>query len=270
MYTIDAESGATRQITHGTTYDGNPAWLPDHEHIVFSSRRDGQAKNDLYVMDADGSNVRRLTDTPDNGEWSAKVSPDGGRLTYVRDAPDGTWSLWIANADGTNQRQAAGPFAFAEFPVWSPDPNEIYFAAIMQATSEEPAPQSHIYSVNVTTNAVRTRIDTGGTDACPHFSHDGKTLTYAATSSGDEYGSGGNLDLFAHDLSSDDTTGAHDVRLTTNPGRDDYGNPSPDDKEIVFISDRDGNSELYVMNRDGSDQRRLTNTPATRENVPDW
>jgi TolB protein len=270
VYTTDPASGETTQLTHGTTYDGNPAWLPGHKRIVFSSRRDGQAKNDLYVMDADGSNVRRLTDTPDGGEWSAKVSPDGGRVTYVRDAPDGSWSLWLANADGTNQRQIAGPFAFAEFPVWSPAPNEIYFAAIMRAKPGEPAPQSHIYSVDLTTNAVRTRIDTGGTDACPHFSHDGKTLTYAAARSGGEYDSGANLDLFAHDTSSDDTTGAHDVALTDDPARDDYGNPSPDDAQMVFISDRDGNAELYVMDRDGSNQRRLTNTADVRENVPDW
>ena len=101
---------------------------------------------------------------------------------------------------------------------------------------------------------MQTRIDTGGTDACPHFSHDGKTLTYAAARSGGEYDSGANLDLFAHDTSSDDTTGTHDVALTDDPARDDYGNPSPDDKLMVFISDRDGNSELYVMDRDGGNR----------------
>jgi TolB protein len=270
VYTIDPVSGKTTQLTHGNTFDGNPAWLPDHKHIVFSSRHDGQAKADLYVMDADGSHARRLTDTPDGAEWSAKISPDGNRMTYVRDAPDGTWSLWLANADGTSQRQVAGPFAFAEFPVWAPDPNEIYFAAIAQGSPGEPAPELHIYSVDLTTNAVQTRIDTGGTDACPHFSHDGKRLTYAASRSGGEYATGNNLDLFAHDMSSDDTTGADDVPLTNDPARDDYGNPSPDDAQMIFISDRDGNAELYVMDRDGSNQRRLTNTPDLRENVPDW
>ena len=39
---------------------------------------------------------------------------------------------------------------------------------------------------------------------------------------------------------------------------------------MVFVSDREGNAELFLMDRDGSNQRRLTNTPDARENVPDW
>ena len=99
----------------------------------------------------------------------------------------------------------------------------------------------------MTTGDVRTRIDTGGTNACPHFSRDGKRLTYAASRTGGEYGTQGDLDLFAHDLSSDDTTGAHDVALTDDPARDDYGNASPDDTQMVFISDREGNAEVLLV-----------------------
>lgn len=269
VYTIDPASGDTTQLTHGTTFDGNPAWSADHKRIVFSSRRDGQAKNDLYVMDADGGHVQRLTDTPDADEFSAKYSPDDQHLGYVREGADG-WTVWVSDADGASPRIVAGAFEFAEFPAWTPDEAELYFSAIEPRPAGAPRALAHIYSVDVTTNTVQARIDTGGTDACPHFSHDGKTLTYAATSSGGEYDAGNNLDLFAHDTSSDDTTGAHDIALTNDPARDDYGNPSPDDKQMVFISDRDGNSELYVMDRDGSHQRRLTNTPDVRENVPDW
>lgn len=266
VYTIDPQSGASRQITHGASFDGNPAWSPDRKRILFSSRQDGEAKNDLYMTDADGGNVSRLTNTPDAGEWSAKFSQDGTQIAYVGEASDG-WSVWLMRADGSEQRRIAGPYPFAEFPAWAPGGRDLYFAAIMPTP---PGAQSHIYSVDMTTGAVRTRIDTGGTDACPHFSRDGKRLTYAAARAGGEYDSGSNLDLFAHDLSSDDTTGAHDVALTNDPARDDYANPSPDDKQMVFLSDRGGSTELYLMDADGSNQRRLTNTPDVRENVPDW
>ena len=269
IHTIDPQTGATKQLTHGTSFDGNPAWSPDRKRIVFNSRRDGLVQPDLYVMDADGTNVQRLTNTPDAGEWSPKYSSDGRRLAYVRQDAEG-WSVWVADSSGANARQVAGAYVFAEFPAWTPDQSELYFSAIMPAPAGAPQPQAHIYSVDVATNDVRTRIDTGGTDACPHFSHDGKTLTYAASRTGGEYDTASNLDLFAHDASSDDTTGVHDTALTEDPARDDYGNPSPDDKQIVFISDRDGNAELYMMDRDGSHQRRLTNTPDVRENVPDW
>ena len=269
VYTIDPLTGTTKQLTHGDSFDGNPAWSPDHRRIVFSSRRDGQAKNDLYVMGADGSNVEQVTNTVDAGEWSAKFSPDARRLAFIREAADG-WSVWVADADGANAQQATGLYAFAEFPVWTPDASEVYFSAIVTSPKGTAPPPAHIYSVDLSTHAVRTRLDTGGTDACPHFAHDGKTLFYAASRTGAEYDDGNNLALFAHDTSLSDTTGSGDMALTDDAARNDYGNPSPDDKEIAFISYRDGNAELYLMNRDGSNQRRLTTTPSVRENVPDW
>ncbi|MDE3097794.1 MAG: PD40 domain-containing protein, partial [Chloroflexota bacterium] len=77
VYTIDPSSGATTQLTHGTKFDGNPAWSLDRRRIIFASNRDGQAQTDIYTMDRSGSDVRRLTDTPAAGEYSPKYAPDG-------------------------------------------------------------------------------------------------------------------------------------------------------------------------------------------------
>jgi Tol biopolymer transport system component len=52
--------------------------------------------------------------------------------------------------------------------------------------------------------------------------------------------------------------GSKQVPLTTNPARDSDPAWSPDGRSIAFVSDRDGNPEIYVMNADGSNQRRLT------------
>ena len=71
-------------------------------------------------------------------------------------------------------------------------------------------------------------------------------------------------------MSSSDTTGLGDVRLTDSPGVDDYANYSSDDRELVFVTRRDGEQDLYLMDADGGNQRRLTDTPGVRENVPDW
>ncbi|MHB8376309.1 MAG: TolB family protein, partial [Dehalococcoidia bacterium] len=61
IYTIDPSSGATTQLTHGTNFDGNPAWSADRGRIIFASNRDGQAQTDIYSMDRSGGGVRRLT-----------------------------------------------------------------------------------------------------------------------------------------------------------------------------------------------------------------
>ena len=279
VWTIDAKTGDSKQLTFGKSFDGNPGWSPNHKQIIFSSDRDNApGKDDLYAMNTDGSNVRRLTNTPDVTEWSAKYAPDGKRVAYVAAASDGYY-LALMDPDGSNQQRVAGPYRFAEFPSWRRDGvNEVFFSAIEQTRSD-----ADIYSYNLDTHEVKTRISTPAADVCPHFTHDGKTLMYASVAPGES--NQDNVELFTHDLSSEDTSGAHDVRLTDDPGVDDYGNPSPDDKTIVFISNRAapaeryesdpnapsaGNTELYLMDRDGKSQRPLTDTPASRENVPDW
>src|SRR5436309_11910812 len=74
VYTMNPSGTERRQLTFNKSFDGNPAWSPDHKQIVFSSDRGGP-KNDLYVMDAGGGAVRRATDTPDASEFSPKFSP---------------------------------------------------------------------------------------------------------------------------------------------------------------------------------------------------
>jgi Tol biopolymer transport system component len=63
--------------------------------------------------------------------------------------------------------------------------------------------------------------------------------------------------------------GTNQIRLTDNPASDAEPSWSPDGQNIVFASDRNGNSEIYKMNADGSNQARLTDNPAN-ENFPSW
>src|SRR5581483_4202924 len=66
VYVADAKKGTTRRVTDGAYNSGNPAWSPDRSRIIFKSDRDNQpGRDDLYTMKADGSDVRRLTETPD-------------------------------------------------------------------------------------------------------------------------------------------------------------------------------------------------------------
>ena len=260
VFILDAITGSSTQLTEGSGFDGNPGWSTDYSRIVFSSDRGRDRNdNDLYTMLPDGSDLRRLSDTPGEAEYSARYSRDGSRIGYTLRRDDGYYVASMA-ADGTDARTHAGPFDFAEFPAWSADGSEMFVAMIEPGLTQG----ADIMGVNIETGEVRTVVSTQAADVCPHVSRDGTKLTYA-TAVGD-----GEQDIFEHDLSLGDTSGASDRQLTSNPSRDDYSAPSPDGSQFVFLSNRDGNMELYLMNADGSGQRRLTSTPELRENVPDW
>ena len=100
-----------------------PAWSPDGTRIAFVGPGPGRM-GDLYVMEADGSDVRRLTGTPfeeDHPAWS----PDGTRIAFGREG-----DLWVMNADGTDKAlvlETSAGSGWASSPEWSPDGSSIAF-----------------------------------------------------------------------------------------------------------------------------------------------
>jgi Tol biopolymer transport system component len=103
----DAEGEAVN-LTRHRGGDFNPAFSPDGKQIAFSSDRDGFRESDIYVMQADGSRVRRLTQAA-GWDGSPAWSLDGKEIYFYsqRNAAPGIYRM---NADGSNQRRIiAGP-----------------------------------------------------------------------------------------------------------------------------------------------------------------
>lgn len=262
VYVVDAETGESTQLTFDTGVSGHPAWATDYSRIVFSSNGDGTLRRGLYTIAPDGSDRQQLTAPETADHWAPKYSPDMAQIVFVEVTQDEGSYVVLMNADGTNQRRITGRYRFAEFPAWTRDGALVYFAAI-----EEGRNNVDIFSVDPASLEVKTIVQTPASDVCPHFSRDGVTLTYASAPPDEP----DNVDLFAREAPFDAHTDiGTDVRLTDDPGFDDYSNPSPDDGTYVFLSRRDGNAELYLMDRDGANERRLTFTPDLNENVPDW
>jgi WD40-like Beta Propeller Repeat len=144
--TADPDGSDVVRLTDGVN-DSWASWSPDGNKILFSSTRYdpsiGQCMNgfphefdcptDIFLMDADGSNMVRLTDDA-AGEFMPVWSPDGARIAFVREADtaaDPSEAIYTMAPDGTDVRQASSADGGRDFwPSWSPDGSRIAFAAI--------------------------------------------------------------------------------------------------------------------------------------------
>jgi TolB protein len=98
VYLIDVESGRVTRLTDDPVHDADPAWSPGGSHIAFTSHRNDVPH--ICVMTRDGSGAACVSEHI----IEPSSSPDGARLTFYRDTPEGTW-IFIADADGSRVRQ---------------------------------------------------------------------------------------------------------------------------------------------------------------------
>lgn len=138
--------------------------------IAFDSTRDNGrgATTDIYIMDADGSNVRRLTSNSVQ-EDEAEFSPDGQWIAYERKNSNGNWDIYAMRIDGSsNQFLVEG-----RNPAWSPDGAYIAYATI----------QFDIWLYEISTGNT-WKVTNGWEDRAPNWSPDGTELVIMSKLSG--------------------------------------------------------------------------------------
>jgi Tol biopolymer transport system component len=133
LWTIGADGTGAAQFTHhGELANlGNPDFSPDGSRIAFSSNHDtnNPMEWDLYVMDADGTDVVRLTDTPGVTEGTPVWSPDGTEIAYTTDVTMQGSTIDVMRPDGTGRRRVTSGHQDGS-PAWSPDGRRLAFARL--------------------------------------------------------------------------------------------------------------------------------------------
>ncbi|HJU43952.1 MAG TPA: DPP IV N-terminal domain-containing protein [Vicinamibacterales bacterium] len=176
IYTIDLETGRVVSLTpSGNWNDEQPRWSPDGGRIAFKSDRSGSYN--LYVMNADGSNVVRLTEhgaVDHDPTWL----PDGESLVFTsdRDRGAGRWDLyriWIG--DRSVERLTNFFQGYAFMPSVSPDGNWVAFVA-----STFPFDGGHANQVHVLELATRMTwpFDMTAPGCWPSWSPDGASIAH--------------------------------------------------------------------------------------------
>ncbi|MEN8239502.1 MAG: hypothetical protein ABFR53_09900, partial [Actinomycetota bacterium] len=134
---LTRSDGSVLQLTDHPNGDELPAISSDGSTVVFTSRRSGNES--LYLIDSDGTDLRRLTGPiSDGGDSWAQWSPDDNEIVFASDRGSGVGNdnLWIIGADGADLRQLLDLEQSAIWPSWSPDGMSIAFVSIADEDSQ--------------------------------------------------------------------------------------------------------------------------------------
>lgn len=162
------------RLTDNPSIDYPTGWSPDGARILFTSGRAGN--NDVFVMNADGSNQVALTTDPaldDLATWS----PDGSRIAYVS-GRDGNLEIYLMNSDGNSPTRLTMNGASDFDPAWSPDSQRLAFSSDREGGTQ-------VYTMNRDGSQVK-RLTTEGNNSQPAWSPDGTRIAFRSDRDGNE------------------------------------------------------------------------------------
>jgi Tol biopolymer transport system component len=130
LATTGADGSGLRILT-STLLAMNPVWSPDGSRIAFIGTRPAPWNKDVYVIDADGTDLRRITRGPSQ-DWNPEWSPDGKQLVFVRHpASDAEFAnsvdVWVVPVAGGTPTRLTNDPGWNGDPTWAPDGGRIAY-----------------------------------------------------------------------------------------------------------------------------------------------
>ena len=252
--------------------DMYPFWSPDGKQVVFQSDRHDamMGDRDIYIMNADGSSIRRLIHRDESDETPV-WSPDGSQILFSSYVTDENNELFIMNVDGSGVTQLTDDPGHDGHQGFSPDGSTIIFNSQRDDDGSGETVNYEIYEMNRDGTNVRRLTDFPGWDTYPSISPDGARIVWRRVlPTGGNSESGRNSEIFVMNRD-----GSSPLNLTNDPAFDGYPAWSPDGSKIVFASNRagqtEGNFHIYIMDADGSGVVRVLDNDASVEDArPQW
>ena len=249
IFTMNPDGSQQTPIINHPGIDIEPAISPDGENIVFTSDREGT--RDIFLFDLLERSITNLTRHP--SEDGAPVWGTDGKNLAFQSIRDGNWEIFQMGVSERNFTNVTQHPASDQFPTWSFTGDVIAFQTNRDGNWE-------IYTVNTDGSNLQRITNHPAEDLRPAWSPTDPVLAFWSNRDGF-------WRLYLFDI----------VSLLLTPITD-YANPgkfisppswSSDGTKILFSIIRDGNQEIYLINKDGSDPRRLTNQ-TSHDYDPDW
>lgn len=151
IYVYNLTINTTTNLSGGNGNNTDPSWSPSGAQIVFASDRGGSW--DIWVMDANGANVTKLTNDP-AVEQRPVWSPNGAQIAFERGS-----DVWVMNANGTSPLNLTSSLSTGgRWPTWSPNSSKVAFES-----------GGNIYTVNANGTGL-TQLTNISCDFTPHWS----------------------------------------------------------------------------------------------------
>ena len=207
--------------------------------IAFTSTRDGI--QEIYVMDADGKNQRRLTHHPASG-YQPSWSPDGKKIAFTSRRNGGNIQIFVMDSDGQNPIRLTNE-VWDQDPDWSPDGQKIAFTGYRNVGLRGEAWNQDIYVMDADGKNRKRLTRIAGSNSDPSWSPDGQRIAFVNSG----WGWGGQIYVM-------DSNGENTTRLTDDGGTKRRPSWSPDGQSIAFGL----SAQVYVMDSGGKNPRKLT------------
>lgn len=248
IYQTSSDSGEAINITETAEDEYDAILSPDRQWMVFRVGREGSSSIDVLKLDS-GDTPERFTISKGSGKFFSPVwGSKSKRVAFVGDVSGKGAKVYIADVPDSSPARLSD-IEVTEVGDWSSSGEDVVF-------SSEDGSRLGIHQRNP--DGVNQRQMTCGKDYNAVWSPNSRQLAFISEREG-------NPDIYVMERDAEDELCPNSkdsrkeiIRLTETDEAESDISWSPDGKQILYVSERDGNKEIYVMESSGSKQSRLT------------
>jgi Tol biopolymer transport system component len=237
IFTVKSDCSELHELTEENINSYDPAWSPDGLKIAYSSF--ALEDMDIFFMNSDGTNKQNIRQIEDSNEFDPAWSPDGTKIVFTSERDDNR-DIYVMNSDGSNLLRLTDDPSWDWMPSWSPDGQKIAF-------SSNRGDGTHVLIYLMNTDGTNqhniTSYDFIEDDYEPNWSPDGMKIVFER-----------HCHIWIMDS---DGSNQDDISGDIN-NCEEFPSWSPDGTQIAFTSIIEGGLELYTMNLNRSNRRRIT------------
>src|SRR2546425_276249 len=256
LMTIPALGGPERKVT---SFKGNPyaTWSPDGKYFAIDSSDSADELSNIFLVSAETGEKRKLSTSPMqfNGDRGAKFSPDGKWIAFIRSLNYAVDDIYIIAVSGGEPRRLTNDKVDIQGLDWTADGREIVFSSIRGGPFG-------LWRVSASGGSPEALPGVGENALIPRISRQGNYLAYVYNKF--------DWNIWRRPGPNATDEDAPPTKLIASTRWDIQPKYSPDGKRITFVSDRSGNSEIWVADSDGSRPIQVTNFGGGVAGIPRW